>query len=160
MPSLYLLIGPQGSGKSTWAAAHAARLNAVIVASDEIRNELEAMEIDASTQGDRVFATLEERVGRLLDNSRSVIVDATHARRKWRQNVLGIGRKRGARCVAVWFDVPIEVMRQRNAGRPGGGWGQRVVPEDILLTVWRGLERPTKNEFDEIWHLLPRHVDA
>ena len=38
----YVLIGAQGSGKSTWACANAERLGAVVVASDDIRNELEA----------------------------------------------------------------------------------------------------------------------
>ena len=45
---LYVLIGIQGAGKSTWAKANAGRLQAAIVASDDIRNELEAGGIDAT----------------------------------------------------------------------------------------------------------------
>ncbi len=158
MPTVFVLIGLQGAGKSTWAAAHAGRLAASVVASDEIRNELEAAGIDATGQGDRVFATLEERVARLLDEGRNVIVDATHARRRWRANVLALARQRGARCVAVWFDLSFRAMAARNARKPGGGWGDRAVPSEVLRHIWRGFEPPVLGEFDEVWRLTLRNV--
>jgi uncharacterized protein len=149
--TLFVLIGVQGSGKSTWARANAERLGATIVASDEIRNELESAGMDAMGLSDHVFAILEERVARLLDRGRSVIVDATHARRAWRASVLDLARKRNARRVAIWFDLPIEAALARNERKPGGGWGQRVVPQPLLINVWRGFEPPTADEFDEVW---------
>lgn len=149
--TLFVLIGVQGSGKSTWARANAERLGATIVASDDIRNELEAAGMDAMGLSDHVFAILEERVARLLDGGRSVIVDATHARRSWRQPVLAIARPRRARRVAIWFDLPIEAAIARNERKPGGGWGQRVVPKPLLINVWRGFEPPGAAEFDEVW---------
>ena len=74
---LYVLIGIQASGKSTWARANAGALQAEVVASDEIRNELEAEGLEAEHEGDRVFSIFEARVARLLDNGRNVIADAT-----------------------------------------------------------------------------------
>ncbi len=149
--TLFVLIGVQGTGKSTWARANAERLQAVIVASDEIRNELEAAGMDAMGLSDHVFAILEGRVDELLAQGRSVIVDATHARRQWRQNVLAIARRRRVRRVAIWFDMPLETAPARNARKPGGGWGQRVVPQPLLLNVWKGFEPPAVDEFDEVW---------
>jgi uncharacterized protein len=151
--TLFVLIGVQGSGKSTWARANAERLGAVVVASDEIRNELEAAGMDAMGLSDHVFAILEERVAKLLDQGRSVLVDATHARRAWRKNVLEIARRRGVRRVAIWFDLPIEVALARNEQKTGGGWGRRVVPQPLLMNVWRGFEPPGKDEFDEVQRL-------
>ena len=145
------MIGIQGSGKSTWARANAERLRATVVASDEIRNELEAAGMDAMGLSDHVFAILEERVDGLLAGGHNVIVDATHARRHWRQNVLVIGRRRRARRVAVWFDLPLDAALARNQRKPGGGWGEREVPQALLLNVWRGFEPPSTEEFDEIW---------
>jgi predicted kinase len=158
--TLFVLIGIQGSGKSTWARANAGRLNAVIVASDEIRNELEAAGMDAMGLSDHVFAILEERVARLLDQGRSVIVDATHARRSWRQNVLYIARKRGVRRVAVWFDLPLEAVKQRNLLKPGGDWGNRVIPEALLLNFGHDFEPPGAGEFEEVWKLDAKEVGA
>jgi predicted kinase len=154
MPIVYILIGVQGAGKSAWARLNAERLNAAILASDEMRNELEAQGIDAATEGDRVFAMVEQRLGQLVDSDRNVIVDATHARRRWRAKHLGIARKHGARTVAVWFDLPRAVCLARNAAKPGGlRWGERVVPEAILRDVARGFEPPSDGEFDEVWRM-------
>lgn len=154
MPVVYFLIGVQGAGKSTWARANAERLQAAVLASDDIRNELEAQGREAATEGDRVFATLEARLGQWVDQGRNVMVDATHARRRWRDKSLAIARKHGARPVAVWFDVPLAVCRERNARKPGGlKWGERVVPDDILLDVARSFEPPAPGEFDEVWRV-------
>jgi predicted kinase len=86
----------------------------------------------------------------LLSQGRNVIVDATHARRNWRSNEIAIARQHGARLVGVWFDVPLEVCLAHNATRPGGGWGDRQVPESMLRWVWEGFEKPELEEFDEV----------
>lgn len=151
---LYVLIGIQATGKSTWARANAARLRAEVVASDEIRNELEAQGVPAETEGDRVFAIFEARVARLLDEGRNVIADATHARRAWRANILALARQRAVPVVGVWFQAPLAVSRARNAQKPGGPkWGDRVVADEVLVDMWRRFEPPGAEEFDEIWKI-------
>jgi predicted kinase len=157
MPTAYFLIGVQGSGKSTWARANAKRLRAAVLASDAIRNELEAKGIDATDEGDRVFAILETRLARYLAQGRNVIVDATHARRLWRKQSLFIARVQGAWTVAVWLDVPLEVCLERNQRKPGSKlWGERVVPENVLRGVAQGFEPPSRGEFDEVWRVESR----
>ncbi len=151
MPSrLYLLIGVQGAGKSTWAAANAARLSAEVVASDAIRNELEAAGHPAAGHSDEVFVELAQRVGGCLAAGTNVIADATHVRRAWRTATLAAARAQHARLIAVWFDVPLAVSLARNAQRPGGPWGERPVDEGMIRQLWRELEPPTLDEFDEI----------
>jgi predicted kinase len=147
---LYVLIGVQGSGKSTWARANAGRLGAEVVASDEVRNELEAAGVPAAGEGDRVFATLEARVGEHLARGCNVIADATHVKRRWREQVVALAREHGARRVAVWFDLPLEVCLERNARKPGGEWGDRPAPEEVVRALWWGLEAPGGEEFEEV----------
>jgi protein phosphatase len=150
-PTAYFLLGAQGAGKTTWAAAHAARLSAVILASDEIRNELEALGTDATSENERVFALLEARLDVLLAQGKNVLVDATHARRSWREKEVAIARAHGAQTVAIWFDVPLAVCLQRNARKPGTQrWGERIVSPEFLRAVYLSLEPPTRAEFDEI----------
>ena len=152
--TLYVLVGIQASGKSTWASANATRLEAEVVASDEIRNELEAAGIAAEHAGDQVFAIFEVRVAHWLDAGRNVIADATHARRVWRANVLALARQRGVRSVAVWFQVPLDVSRARNVHKPGGArWGDRVIEDGVLVDMWQHLDPPGLDEFDEIWKI-------
>jgi protein phosphatase len=150
-PTVYFLLGAQGAGKTTWAAAHAAQLSAVILASDEIRNELEALGTDATSENERVFALLEARLDVLLAQGKNVLVDATHARRSWREKEVTIARAHGAQTVAIWFDVPLAVCLQRNARKPGTQrWGERIVSPEFLRAVYLSLEPPTRAEFDEI----------
>ncbi|MCC7358662.1 MAG: ATP-binding protein [Anaerolineales bacterium] len=149
-PVLYVLIGVQGAGKSTWAAANAARLKAEVVASDAIRNELESAGRPAEGRGDEVFAVLVERVAAGLAAGRNVIADATHVRRAWRQATLAVAQAQHARRVAVWFDLPLEVSLARNAQRPGGSWGHRRVEAGEIRQLWRETEPPGADEFDEI----------
>ena len=149
-PALYVLIGVQGSGKSTWAAANAERLRAAVVASDAIRNELEAANHPAAGSNDYVFDLLAERVAGCLQAGRNVIADATHVRRAWRRDTLAAARALGARLIAVWFDIPLAVSLARNAQKPGGPWGDRRVDEGLIRQLYRELEPPTLGEFDEI----------
>lgn len=150
MPILYLLVGVQGAGKTTWARSNAARLKAEVLSSDAIRNELEALGRKASN-GDEVFAIFHERLREMLAQGSDVIADATHARRAWRRDALAVARRLGAKIVAVWFEVPLDVCLQRNASRRGGLWGERAVPESFLRDVWRHFERPGGDEVDEVW---------
>ena len=148
------MLGIQGSGKTTWARENAGRLAAAIVASDDIRNELEAQGLDATDRGDEVFAIFERRAAALLAAGRDVIADATHARRAWRANLLAIGRAHGAPIVAVWLQTPLAVCRARNARKPGGAlWGERIVPDPVLVDMWRRFEPPGADEFDDIWKI-------
>lgn len=161
MSSVYFMIGVQGSGKSTWARANAKRLRARILSSDAIRNELEAQGIDATHEGDRVFAMVEERLDKFLARGQSVIVDATHARRRWRERELAIARLHGAKRIAIWLDLPLALALERNQRKPGGTlWGERVVPEDVLRTVSRKFEPPELGEFDEVWRVDSSTPDA
>ena len=150
-PTAYFLLGAQGAGKTTWAAAQAAHLSAVILASDDIRNELEARGMDATSENERVFALLEARLDVLLAQGRNVLVDATHAHRSWRKKEVAIARALGAKTVAIWLDVPLAVCLQRNARKPGTQrWGERIVSPEFLRAVYLSLEPPTRAEFDEI----------
>lgn len=150
---MYVLIGLPGSGKSTWAQANAARLGAAVVASDEIRNEMEAQGQAVNSRSPVVYARVADRVAEHLDQDRSIIVDATHVRSQWRAGVVAAARQRGARCIGVWFDLPVAVCLRRNTNRPGGGWGQRPVPQLVVLGMRRVFEAPTVGEFDEVWRV-------
>ena len=153
MPTVYLLLGAQGSGKSTWAGANAERLEATVLASDEVRNELERTGAGDPNDGNRVFQIVEAELDSLLAQGRNVIVDATHARWTWRRGEIAVARGRGAHVVGVWFDAPLDLCLARNATRPGGGWGDRTVPDDLLKWVWEGFEKPGADEFDEVWRI-------
>jgi protein phosphatase len=147
--TLYVLSGLPGAGKSTWARDNARRLQAAVVCSDDVRRDFEVDGRDPS-DGDAVFAEVQRRARRLLEGDRSVIVDATHFQRKYRTYLgqLGIGIE--VHRVAIWFDVPLEICLQRNAGRNGFTFGDRRMTDDFVRGLADAFEPPALDEFDEI----------
>jgi predicted kinase len=131
---IVLLIGLPGSGKSTYVR------NLPVLSSDAIRLLLADDEQDQSIHG-RVFATLRYLLTQRLEIHRPVTyIDATHLTREERAPYIEIARSHNAKIEAVYFDVPLEVCKQRNRGRP------RQVPEDILEKMSAKLEPPTLEE--------------
>jgi predicted kinase len=133
---IVVLVGLPGSGKSTYLE----RLGAPGLSSDRIRGLLADDETD-QTIHDRVFQTVRYLVRQRLELGRPVTyIDATNLTPEDRRPYIEMGRSHGCEVEAVFFDVPLEVCRERNARR----W--RVVPEDALAKMAAKLAPPVVEE--------------
>ena len=133
---IVVLVGLPGSGKSTYLE----RIGAAGLSSDAIRKLLADDETD-QTIHDRVFQTLRYLLRHRLALGRPVTyIDATNLTPGERQPYIGIGREYGCELDAVFFDVPLDVCRERNIRR------HRVVPEDALAKMAAKLVPPTVEE--------------
>jgi len=133
---IVVLVGLPGSGKSTYLK----RIGVDGLSSDTIRKWLVDDETDQTVHA-RVFETLRYLLRQRLMLGRPVTyVDATNLTPSDRAPYLGIGRAYGCEVEALFFDVPLEVCRQRNAGR------HRVVPEEALERMAARLVPPTPDE--------------
>jgi predicted kinase len=134
--TIVVLVGLPGSGKSTYLE----RIGAGGLSSDTIRRWLADDETD-QTIHDRVFQTLRYLLRQRLMLGRPVTyIDATNLTPQERSPYIGIGKAFGCELEAVFFDVPLEVCRERNAGR------SRVVPDDAMLAMAQRLVPPSTAE--------------
>lgn len=131
-----VLVGLPGSGKTTWVEKQGGRA----LSSDAIRGLLLGDETDQSGN-DRVFLTLRYLLRHRLALGREVTyIDATNLTPDERRQYIEIGRAFGCEMEAVFFDVPLEVCRARNAAR------HRVVPEEAMTKLAAKLTAPTEAE--------------
>jgi predicted kinase len=139
LKTVWLMIGPSGVGKSTWAMKKMEEVggNCTYLNADSIRGELYG---DPSIQGDgnQVFSLLKARYAEalsdpLIDN---IFIDNTSLSYRDRKGYYD-GKND---FVLVYFKVPVETALQRNSQRT------RQVPRDVILRQYRKIQPPTDQE--------------
>ena len=152
-PTLILLIGPPGSGKTTYAKKYIAEHNNTIhLSSDKIRAELWGNE---ATQGDNneVFSLMQSRAIEALNNGQSVVYDATNITRKDRAYIISLCPKFvKIEAHVVW--APIETCIERDAVR------ERTVGKEVIDRMLKRFQAPFYDEsIDEIKVIAPDEFD-
>lgn len=132
-PSLVVLIGAAGSGKSTFAARHFEA--AEILSSDALR---EAVSGDAADQGasGRAFRILYRMLDARLGSGRTAAIDATNTHGRDRRALLAHADRHGVPAIAIVLDLPAAVIHARAAGRT-----ERLVDPAVIDRQIAAVER-------------------
>ena len=138
-PSLIILCGIPGSGKSTYAQNYIKQNpNAVHLSSDATRKELYGDESVQGNPGD-VFSLMQKRAIEALNNGRSVIYDATNITRKDRQGIISVCPKFAKiECHIIW--APIEECIERDFKR------ERTVGKEVIDRMLKRFQAPYYDE--------------
>lgn len=149
--------GYPGVGKSTFAKLLADAQNAILLNSDAARLSM----FGSSRQCDRIFMSDKERfydevhgalfyaTQQVLENGRSVVLDAQLARRKDRTRIRAIARSSGALPVFIWMTADPHVAKSRSMNRRASQHSRRFLPSEIDFVfdvAFRRLESPKSNE--------------
>jgi predicted kinase len=148
-PTLIILCGVPGSGKTTYAKDYIERHpNTIHLSSDAIRKELYG---DENIQGDPgdVFSLMQKRAIEALNHGENVLYDATNITRKDRASIIGICPKFARiECHIIW--APIETCIERDAAR------DRTVGKEVIDRMLKRFQAPYYDEgIDEIMVILP-----
>ena len=112
-PSLVVMCGASGTGKSLVGATLAARIGAAYISSDAVRKHLAGIDIHASGAAAfreglyspqmtaRVYEEMRKRATRHLAFGRPVVLDATHARADQRRAAVETARAAGVPALIV-----------------------------------------------------------
>ena len=152
-PSLILLVGIPGSGKTTYAEKYIKEHPGTVhLSSDKIRAELWGNE---ATQGDNneVFSLMQSRAINALNFGDDVIYDATNITRKDRSYIIALCPKFAKiECHIIW--APIGTCIERDAVR------KRTVGKEVIDRMLKRFQAPYYDEgIDEIKIIKPDGFD-
>lgn len=154
MNNLYILCGIPGCGKSTWVKNRMTENTSSTdpkweyVSRDEVRFFMVKEEDDYFSKEKQVFNEFVKRICEKLNDAwvTNVIADATHLNEVSRNKLINsIRRQRPNKplnITMVYFDVPVEVCKFRNAKRQG----RARVPDNIIEKMNVQLEFPKLRE--------------
>ncbi len=157
-PTLYMLAGYPGSGKTTTAQMIQSLTGAARLSSDELRIALFPSPRYTQDEHDELYRALNEHTECLLAEGRDVIYDANLNRHEHRIEKYELAERVGARTVLIWIDAPKRLARERAVLR-----GHRhLVPEDetfesMFDRVAATIQEPRADEPHLV--LDGRHVD-
>jgi predicted kinase len=147
VPSLVLMCGPAGAGKSTRARRYADAGHA-LASVDELARE--AGHAAAHPLPDdvarRVADALRSRVVTLLDAGRDVVVDSSFWSRASREEYRALGAAHGADVLVVYVDTPRDVALARVTARSGDGAHEVRLEPEVAAAYHDGFEIPAPDE--------------
>ena len=125
-PSLVVLVGAAGSGKSTFAARHFGADE--VLSSDAFRALVRGDAAD-QTATRPAFAALHRALASRMLARRLTVIDATNVQAHARRALVARATGAGIPAIAIVLDLPPDVVLARNASRSGAA----VVPEAAVL---------------------------
>lgn len=133
---LVALVGGTSSGKSTFAAKH---FKPTEVLSSDFFRGLIADDENAQDASKAAFDALYFVARKRLESMRLTVVDATNVQPAARRQVIDLAKEQNCYPVAIVFNMPERVCRERNALRP-----ERQLPDRVIQRHCNDLRRSIK----------------
>jgi len=130
-PSLVMVSGLPGTGKSYFCLRLAERVPLVILESDNLRKLLFPCPEYTWQEHHRLFRACHRLVEELLKSGTTIAFDATNLEEHHREPLYHIASQAGAKLILVQVDAPPEVVYQRLRER-----GMGLNPEDKSDADW------------------------
>src|SRR5438876_576503 len=137
---LVVLVGPTGSGKSTFARKHFGAME--VLSSDFCRGLVSNDENSQDATGD-AFDVLRFVAAKRLSRGLLTVIDATNVQSESRKPLVNLAHEHDVLPVAIVLNLPEKLCHERNRARPDRDFGPHVIRQQHqqLRSRLRGLER-------------------
>lgn len=112
-PTLYLMLGYPGAGKTTTAKVLHELTGAVHLWADEVRRDKIGEPTYTHEENLKLYEYLNEVAEQVLNSGQSVIFDTNFNFYRDRKKLRDIAAKTGANTVVVWVQTPKALARER-----------------------------------------------
>ena len=146
-PTLYLLMGLPGSGKSTLGKLLQSETKAIRISSDEYRLLIFPEPTFTQKEHDNLYGLIDHNVEHLLAAGHSVIYDANLNRKQHRVEKYELAKKNNANVILVWVRTDKELAKKRREEEQD----KRLIPEgetssNMFDRIAAVFEQPDKDE--------------
>lgn len=145
--SLIVLVGPSGSGKSSFARKHFKPTE--VLSSDYCRG-LVSDDENAQAATKDAFEVLHFIGSKRLAAAKLTVVDATNVQEEARRPLVALARQYHCLPVAIVFDLPEKLCQERNQGRPDRTFGPHVIRQQAQQ-MRRSLRRLKREGFRHVF---------
>lgn len=146
-PTLYLLLGIPGSGKTTTAKELVKLTGATHLSSDNFRLGMFDNPQFTQEEHDALYKMLDYMCELLLKHGTSVVYDANLNRYKHRKEKYSLAKKMKADVKLLWVYVPRDLAKKRRlAAQHDGLVPKTETPHDIVERIADIFEPPKKKE--------------
>lgn len=135
-PSLVILCGPAGSGKSSFAQRHFPRT--AVVSSDRCREMIGDDESNMAVSKE-AFVLFHQIIDLRLHHRKLTVADSTALSKDARRTLRRLARRAGVPAVLIVFDASEDTCVRRNEGR------RRRVGRPVLHQQWLRLQEAIRD---------------
>ena len=144
MSKLIMMIGLPASGKSTYARELCIKENAILISSDDMRQELYG-DIDNQDDKSNLFQEIHRRIKNNLKQGNNVVYDATNISWKKRRQLLWDIKKINVIKECYFMATPYEICLKQNENR------ERKIPKHVIKRMYENIYIP---QYYEGWNKI------